>query len=209
MLSNAAIDRIQQLVKEYPNTKSALVPALYVAQRDNGGHLSRDSMVEVAEELSLPESHVFGVATFYSMFYFEPVGKHLVQVCGTSPCRLRGAANAIDCFKGKLGLEIGQTSEDGLFTLQEVECLAACHLAPMAQINEDYFFHLTEARVDEIIEALRRGEKPQGAEFETMRFNAHPIALSDEELGIDVSHLTPAEPVVKKEKSAEAAPATA
>ena len=209
MLSNAAIDRIQQLVKEYPNSKSALVPALYVAQRDNGGWLSRDSMVEVAEELSLPESHVFGVATFYSMFYFEPVGKHLVQVCGTSPCRLRGAADAIDCFKGKLGIELGQTTEDGLFTLQEVECMAACHLAPMAQINEDYFFHLTPERIDEIIDSLRSGEKPAYAEFEKSWFNAHPIALTDEELGIDVSHLTRAEPVIKKEKPAEPAEATA
>jgi NADH-quinone oxidoreductase E subunit len=209
MLSNAAIDRIQQLVKEYPNTKSALVPALYVAQRDNGGWLSRAAMVEVAEELSLPESHVFGVATFYSMFYFEPVGKHLVQVCGTSPCRLRGAEDAIDCFKRKLGIEVGQTTEDGLFTLQEVECMAACHLAPMAQINEDYFFHLTEARIDEIIEALRRGVKPEYAEFEKSWLNAHPIALTDEELGIDVSHLSPAAPIEKKEKPAAPVAATA
>jgi NADH-quinone oxidoreductase E subunit len=207
MLSHAAIDRIQQLVKEYPNTKSALVPALYVAQRDNGGWLSRAAMVEVAEELGLPESHVFGVATFYSMFYFEPVGKHLVQVCGTSPCRLRGAEDAIECFKKKLGIEAGQTTEDGLFTLQEVECMAACHLAPMAQINEDYFFHLTEERIDEILAALRRGEKPAGAEFEKMWFNAHPITLTDEELGIDVSHLKPAEPIQKKEAPAEVAEA--
>lgn len=204
MLSEAAIDRIQQLVKEYPNTKSALVPSLYVAQRDNGGWLSRAAMVEVAEELSLPESHVFGVATFYSMFYYEKPGRHLVQVCGTSPCRLRGADEAIECFKKKLGIEVGQTTPDGLFTLQEVECMAACHLAPMAQINEDYFFHLTAERIDEIIESLRRGEKPADAEFEKFWFNAHPIALTDEELGIDVSHLQRAEPVVKKEAPAEA-----
>jgi NADH-quinone oxidoreductase E subunit len=209
MLSNAAIDRIQQLVQEYPNTKSALVPALYVAQRDNGGWLSRDAMAEVAEELSLPESHVFGVATFYSMFYFEPVGKHLVQVCGTSPCRLRGANEAIEHLKNKLGIEVGQTTEDGLFTLQEVECMAACHLAPMAQINEDYFFHLTAERIDEILETLKRGEKPAYAEFEKSWLNAHPITLSDEELGIDVSHLTPAAPVEKKEKPAEPAAAPA
>ena len=204
MLSNAAVDRIQQLVKEYPNAKSALVPALFVAQRDNGGWLSRAAMVEVAEELDLPESHVFGVATFYSMFYFEPVGKHLVQVCGTSPCRLRGAAEAIECFKKKLGVEVGQTTEDGLFTLQEVECMAACHQAPMAQINEDYFVHLTAERIDEIIDALRRGEKPAGAEFEKFWFNAHPITMTDAEMGIDVAHLQPAAPIVKKEPAAVA-----
>ena len=205
MLSNAAIDRIQQLVKEYPNTKSALVPALFVAQRDNGGWLSREAMVEVAEELGLPESHVFGVATFYSMFYFEPMGKNIVQVCGTSPCRLRGAADAIECFKHKLGVEVGQTTDDGLFTLQEVECMAACHQAPMAQINEDYFVHLTAERIDEIIDALRRGEKPAGAEFEKFWFNAHPITMTDAEMGIDVAHLQPAAPIVKKEPAVVAA----
>ena len=205
MLSNAAIDRIQQLVKEYPNSKSALVPALYVAQRDNGGWLSREAMIEVAEELSLPESHVFGVATFYSMFYFEPMGKNIVQVCGTSPCRLRGAADAIECFKHKLGVEVGQTTEDGLFTLQEVECLAACHMAPMAQINEDYFFNLTEERIEDILSALRRGEKPPYAEFAQTWGNAHPITFSEAELAHDVSHLTLAEPIQKKEKPAEAA----
>lgn len=205
MLSDAAIDRIQQLVKDYPNTKSALVPALYTAQRDNGGWLSRAVMVEVAEELSLPESHVFGVATFYSMFYFEPVGKHLVQVCGTSPCRLRGAEHAIECFKNKLGIEVGQTTDDGEFTLQEVECMAACHLAPMAQINEDYFFHLTDERIEDILSNLRRGEKPEYAEFAGMWNNGHPISWSDAELAHDVSHLTPAPPIQKKEAPVEAA----
>ena len=205
MLSDAAIARIQQLVKEYPNTKSALVPALYVAQRDNGGWLSRDAMIEVAEELSLPETHVFGVATFYSMFYFQPVGKYLIQVCGTSPCRLRGAVEAMEMFKKKLGIELGQTTPDGLFTLQEVECLAACHLAPMAQINEDYYFHLTEERIDEILAYLRRGEKPPYAEFVGTWNNAHPIAWSDAELAHDVSHLTKAAPIQKKE--AQEAPA--
>jgi NADH-quinone oxidoreductase subunit E len=204
MLSEAAVARIQQITKEYPNTKSALVPALYVAQRDNGGHLSRDAMIEVAEELNLPESHVFAVATFYSMFYFETVGKHLVQVCGTSPCRLRGAEEAIGCFKKKLGIELGQTTSDGMFTLQEVECMAACHLAPMAQINEDYFFNLTEDKIDEILNHLRRGEKPPYAEFQNIWNNAHPISLTDEELGIDVSHLRPAAPIEKKEEPAQA-----
>lgn len=208
MLSDAAAARIQELVKEYPNSKSALVPALYVAQREYGGWLPREAIIGVAEELNLSESHVYGVATFYSMFYLRPVGQNLVQVCTTSPCGLRGAKEITECFKRRLGLEVGDTSSDGKFTLMEVECLAACHEAPMAQINEDYYLQLDEKKVDEIISALEKGEKPPYAEFAQDWKNAHPIALSDEEFGIDVSGITPAEPVVKKEKPAEPARAT-
>lgn len=210
MLSDAGIARIEEICKEYPNKKSALVPALYVAQREYGGWLPREAMVEVAEVLDLPESHVFGVASFYSMFYRRPVGKTLVQVCTTSPCRLRGACEAVELFKQKLGIEVGETTSDGQFTLQEVECMAACHEAPMAQINEDYYFQLDEAKIDEIVEALKKGEKPAGAEFDKFFGNAHPITLSDEELGIDVNGIEPAKPVEKKAKpETEEAAATA
>lgn len=204
MLTDAGIARIEELCKEYPNKKSALVPALYVAQREYGGWLPREAMVEVAEVLELPESHVFGVASFYSMFYRRPVGKTLVQVCTTSPCQLRGACEAVELFKKKLGIEVGETTPDGEFTLQEVECLAACHEAPMAQINEDYYFKLDEAKIDEIITALQKGEKPQSAEFDQFFGNAHPITLTDEELGIDTRGIVRAEPVEKIEKPVEA-----
>jgi NADH-quinone oxidoreductase E subunit len=203
MLSSAAVNRIQEIIKEYPNTKSAVIPALYIAQREYGGWVPREAIVEVAEELDLPESHVYGVATFYSMFNKKPVGQNLVQVCTTSPCGLRGAAEAVECFKKRLGVNPGQTTADGKFTLMEVECLAACHLAPMAQINEDYYVQLDEAKIDEIISALERGEKPAYAEFAENYGNAHPIALSDEEMGIDVSGIEPAKPIVKKEKPVE------
>lgn len=205
MLTEAGIARIEELCKEYPNKKSALVPALYVAQREYGGWLPREAMVEVAEVLELPESHVFGVASFYSMFYRKPVGKKLVQVCTTSPCALRGACEIVEVFKKKLGIEVGQTTPDGEFTLMEVECLAACHEAPMAQINEDYYFQLDEAKVDEIITALQKGEKPQSAEFDKFFGNAHPISLTDEELGIDTRGITRAENVEKIEKPVEEA----
>lgn len=199
MLSDQAVSRIEALAAQYPNTKSAVVPALYVAQRDNGGWLSREAMNEVAEVLELAESHVFGVASFYSMFYLKPVGKNLVQVCGTSPCRLRGAEEMIECLKHKLGVEVGGTTADGEFTLMEVECLAACDKAPMAQINEDYCENLDEAKVDAILDALRRGEKVEGAEFAKYYGNAHPITLTDEELGISVAGIQPASPVEKKQ----------
>jgi NADH-quinone oxidoreductase E subunit len=203
MLSDAAIHRIEELSNNYPNTKSALVPALYVAQRDNGGWLSRDAIVDVADELDLPESHVYAVATFYSMFHFSPQGENLVQVCTTSPCGLRGAGELVECFKKHLGVEVGQTTPDGKFTLVETECLAACDFAPMAQINEDYYLRLDESKVQEIIAALERGEKPPYAEFGQDLRGAHPIAYTDAELGIDVSGITPAPPVEKKPKPEE------
>jgi NADH-quinone oxidoreductase E subunit len=203
MLTEAGIARIEELCKHYPNKKSALVPALYVAQREYGGWLPREAMVEVAEVLELPESHVFGVASFYSMFYRRPVGKTLVQVCTTSPCQLRGACETVEVFKKKLGIEVGQTTPDGEFTLQEVECLAACHEAPMAQINEDYYFQLDEAKIDEIVAALKKGEKPPYAEFEKFFGNAHPITLTDEELGINTHGISRAENIEKKEKPVE------
>ena len=198
MLSDAAVARIEEICKAYPNTKSALVPALYVAQRDNGGWLSREAMVNVAEELDLPESHVYAVASFYSMFYFKPQGANLVQVCTTSPCGLRGAAGLVECFKKRLGIDVGETTPDGKFTLVEAECLAACDFAPLAQINEDYYFNVDEAKVEAIVSALERGEKPPFAEFERNFQGAHPIALTDEELGIDVSGIRPAPPIEKK-----------
>ena len=208
MLTDAGIARIEEICKEYPNKKSALVPALYVAQREYGGWLPREAMVEVAEVLDLPESHVYAVASFYSMFYLKPVGQNVVQVCTTSPCELRGARGAVECFKRRLGINQGETTSDGKFTLMEVECLAACDKAPMAQINEDYYEHLDEAKINEIVDYLSRGEKPPYAEF-AQWLGTHPIAFSDEELGIDVSGITPAAPVQKKEKPAEeAAPAT-
>jgi NADH-quinone oxidoreductase subunit E len=208
MLSEVAVARIEEICKEYPNKKSAVVPALYVAQREYGGWLSREALEDVAEVLDLPDSHVLGVASFYSMFYRRPVGKVLVQVCTTSPCALRGAGEAVECFKRKLGIEVGETTPDGQFTLQEVECLAACHEAPMAQINEDYYFQLDESKIDEIIEAYKKGEKPPYAEFAKHFGNAHPITLTDEELGIDVRGIERAAPIEKKEKSAEEAPAS-
>jgi hypothetical protein len=146
---------------------------------------------------------VFGVASFYSMFYRRPVGKTLVQVCTTSPCQLRGACETVEVFKKKLGIEVGQTTPDGEFTLQEVECLAACHEAPMAQINEDYYFQLDEAKIDEIVAALKKGEKPPYAEFEKFFGNAHPITLTDEELGINTHGISRAENIEKKEKPVE------
>ena len=208
MLTEANIARIEEICTEYPNRKSALVPALYVAQRAYGGWLPKEAMIEVAEVLDLPESHVYAVASFYSMFYLKPVGQSVIQVCTTTPCELRGAKQAVDLFKARLGIDVGETTPDKKFSLMEVECLAACDKAPMCQINEDYYEHLDEAKIDEIIGYLERGEKPPYAEFYKW-LGVHPIAFTDAELGIDVSQIQRADDIVKVEKPKEEAPAPA
>lgn len=208
MLTEANIARIEEICTEYPNRKSALVPALYVAQRAYGGWLPKEAMIEVAEVLDLPESHVYAVASFYSMFYLKPVGQSVIQVCTTTPCELRGAKQAVELFKTRLGIDVGGTTPDKKFTLMEVECLAACDKAPMCQINEDYYEHLDEAKIDEIIGYLERGEKPPYAEFPKW-LGTHPIAFTDAELGIDVSNIQRADDIVRVEKPKEEAPATA
>jgi hypothetical protein len=142
------------------------------------------------------------------MFYLKPVGKHVIQVCTTSPCELRGAQQAVGLLEKRLGIKRGETTKDGQFTLMEVECLAACDKAPMCQINEDYYELLDEAKIDEIVTMLGRGQKPPYAEFEKM-LGTHPIAFTDAELGFDMTGIERAEDVVKVEKpKEEAAPAT-
>ena len=208
MLTEANIARIEEICTEYPNRKSALVPALFVAQRAYGGWLPKEALIEVAEVLDLADSHVYAVASFYSMFYLKPVGKSVIQVCTTTPCELRGARQAVEMWEKRLGIKVGETTPDKKFSLMEVECLAACDKAPMCQINEDYYELLDESKIDEIVGYLERGEKPPYAEFHKW-LGTHPIAFSDAELGIDVSGLQRADDIVRVEKPKEEAPATA
>src|SRR5690606_18791211 len=108
--------------------------------------------------LDMPVIRVYEVASFYSMYYLEPMGKHHVQVCGTTPCMLRGSEDIVAVCKKRLGIGLGETTPDGLFTLSEVECLGACANAPMVQINDDYFEDLNEERMINILDALEKGQ---------------------------------------------------
>lgn len=154
MLSTELKEKIKQLKTRYPRPKSALLPALHLAQRAHDGWLSDDLMIEVAEEMGLPPAEVRSVASFYTMFNRRPVGKHLVQVCTNISCSLLGAEHIVEHLKRVLGIEVGQTTEDGLFTLLEVECLGSCGTAPMMQIDDSYYENLTVGRVDEILAEL-------------------------------------------------------
>ena len=160
--------RAAEIVARYPAGRqmSASIPFLDLAQRQVGaetntqGWLPIPVMEFVARELDMPYVRVLEVATFYTMFNLAPVGRYHVQVCGTTPCMLRGSDDVMEaCYKR--GLKKGHTTEDGLFTLTEVECLGACANAPMVQINDDNFEDLTEESMGAVLDALARGEKPK------------------------------------------------
>jgi len=141
-----SLDKINTIIKRYPLNKqqSAVLPLLDLAQRQNAGWLPQKAIEKVAETLKMSFIRVMEVATFYSMFNLEPIGKNFIQICRTTPCWLRGSEKLKKTAKDVTGCNIGETSSDNLFTLVEVECLGACCNAPVVQINDDYFEDLNE-----------------------------------------------------------------
>ncbi|MBF0296046.1 MAG: NADH-quinone oxidoreductase subunit NuoE [Magnetococcales bacterium] len=154
--SEEALQQIQEIYKRYPRDRraSAVMPVLHLAQREFGGWLSRESLDYVAEVMEMPPIRVYEVATFYTMYNLQPVGKYHVQACTNISCWLCGSDRIMEALKTKLRIKAGQTSEDKRFTLHEVECLGACVNAPMIQINDDYYENLTVDKVAEIIDRL-------------------------------------------------------
>lgn len=154
-------EKAKKIIAKYPTGRqqSALLPLLDMAQRQNGGWISREAMVYIASFLGIAEIRVYEVATFYSMFNLKPVGKHLVQVCTTTPCWLRGSDKVVDTCRKKLGIDFGQTTEDGQFTMVEVECLGACVNAPLVQVNDDFYEDLDAASTEKLLEDLKAGKK--------------------------------------------------
>ncbi len=149
-------------VAKYPEGKqrSAVMPLLDIAQRQCGGWLPMPAIEYVADYLDMPSIRVLEVASFYTMYNLKPIGTYFIQVCGTTPCWLRGSDNVMRTCQDKLGIKNGETTEDGMFSLLEVECLGACVNAPMVQINDDYYEDLDSDMTAEIIDALRAGETP-------------------------------------------------
>ncbi len=164
-------------IAKYPAGRqaSAVMPLLDLAQRQHENWLPRAAMNYVAGLLDMPAIRVYEVATFYTMYNLAPVGKHFLQVCTTTPCWLRGSADIVDACKAELGVDIGETTKDGLFTLNEVECLGACVNAPMIQINDDYYEDLTPENVKAILQALSKGETP-AAGPQSGRKTSEPIS---------------------------------
>ena len=156
--SETALAEVKRLVARYPEGKhkSALLPVLHLAQEQFGGWLSTETLDYVASLLQLSPIEVYEVATFYSMYNLQPVGKHVFEVCQTGPCMLNGSDEIIEYVWEKLGIRPGQTTTDGLFTLKTVECLGACGYAPMMQMGKHYREHLTREKVDQIIAESRK-----------------------------------------------------
>jgi len=155
ILSAESLARIDREVAKYPpeRRQSAVMAALRIAQEEKGW-LSVETLDAVAELLDLRPIQVYEVATFYSMYDLEPVGRHKICVCTNVSCMLRGSEEIMRHLQARLGIQPGETTPDGRFTLKEVECLAACGGAPMMQIGKHYYENLTPERVDEILEGL-------------------------------------------------------
>ena len=163
-LSEHAIEEIRALPPRFPHIRSAVLPALDVAQ-DELGYLTREAMTEVAELLDLDPGYVEGVATFYTLLHLEPIGKHHFYVCTNLSCALRGAYELCDHIKQRIGVEgFDEVSADGLFSLEEVECLGACEFAPMMRYRRRYHYDLTPEKLDALIEAARQNGAERAAD---------------------------------------------
>jgi len=150
MLKEKYQKEIEEIISRYPVKRSALIPLLYVAQREHG-YITEAAMIEIATLLKLTPPQVYETATFYTMLNLKKVGTFHIQICKSLMCALVGSDTVIGWIKTKLGISPGETTSDGLFTLSAVECLAACGTGPMMQINDDYYERLTEEKVDRIL----------------------------------------------------------
>ena len=155
--SPETLEKIHELIRHYPDgqQKSALLPVLHIAQEELGGFLSADLMDYIALLLNIQSIEVYEVATFYSMFNIDPVGKFVIDVCRTGPCAICGGEQILDYLKKKLNINEGETTPDGLFTINAVECLGACGAAPVMQVNTEFHEFLTSEKIDILLDNLR------------------------------------------------------
>ncbi len=155
MFTEENLRKVEELKKSYPKPMAALLPVLWLAQ-EQFGWISDETMHYVAGLLDLPYNHVLGVVTFYTMYNQRPVGRYHIQVCANVSCMLRGSDNLIEHLEHRLGVRVGETTPDRLFTLSEVECLGSCGTAPMMQVNNDYYEDLSVEKIDNLIEEFRK-----------------------------------------------------
>ncbi len=160
LFSEEELKKLEGIKKHYPDSKSALLPVLWMVQEKNGW-ISEESMKYVGDLLSVPYEHILGVVTFYTMFNKKPVGKIHLQICTNVSCMLRGGYELFKYASGKLGIKNKEVSKDGMFSIEEVECLGSCATAPMMQVNNKEFYeNLTQEKFDEIIETIHKKNKP-------------------------------------------------
>ena len=148
------LEKVNRVFKNYPTKKAAVMPVLDIAQ-DQNRYISGEVISEVAKILEITEEEVMGVVTFYTMYHQHQPGKYHLQVCTNVSCMLRGAYDIWNAVKERTGLKHGETSEDGLFSLEEVECMGSCGTAPMIAVNEDFYENLTKEKALELIDSLK------------------------------------------------------
>ncbi|MFM7253409.1 MAG: NADH-quinone oxidoreductase subunit NuoE [Ilumatobacteraceae bacterium] len=155
-LNEANVQLAREIIGRYPQPRSATIPLLHLAQQQNG-YVTNESIAHIAELVGATAAEVLGTCTFYEMFKMKPVGKFLINVCGTMSCALMGAADVIHRAEQVLGIRVGDTTDDGLFTLEQAECQAACTEAPCLQVNYRYRYRVTPGQVEVLIDDLRNG----------------------------------------------------
>jgi len=156
LLTQTSKKEIDVWLAKYPHEqrRSALLPALHIAQAQNNGYLTDDLLQAVADYINVPKIYAFEAATFYSMYDLKPVGRNKIFVCNSISCMLKGSDDLMDHLKKKLNIDVGDTTPDGKITLKEVECLAACGGAPAVMVNKTYHENLTPEKIDEILAGL-------------------------------------------------------
>jgi NADH-quinone oxidoreductase subunit E len=150
-------EQVQELRSRYPDDRSAVLPALQLAQTENGGWLSEEAFRAVADALELTPAYCLSVASFYDMFRLAPVGRHVVEVCTNVSCAVKGAQRVVEAFERELGVETGETTEDGEFTLRTVECLGGCGWATVVAVDNRHRLHVQAGDVPAIVRELRDG----------------------------------------------------
>ena len=153
-MSAALYDAIQEVRKNYPEKRSAIIPALRLAQEAHGGWLPEEAFREVAEALDVTPAYCLSIASFYDMFHTEPVGQHVVEVCTNISCALSGAQAVVEAFERELGIHVGETSEDDSVTLRAVECLGGCGWATVVAVDNRHRLHVRAADVPGIVKEL-------------------------------------------------------
>jgi NADH-quinone oxidoreductase subunit E len=152
--TSEATARRHDLIRKYPAARDSLIPILQAVQEQEG-YISRESICAIADYLDLPESKIFGVATFYNQFRLNPPGRFQIQICRGTACHVKGSLNLLEILQQELGVEAGETTRDGLFSLETVACLGACSIAPVMTVNGEFFGHLDKKAVLAILEETR------------------------------------------------------
>ena len=175
--SKKNLDEVEKIFAKYPDGQkaSAVMPLLDLAMRQIGGWITESAMKYISNLINVPYIRVYEVASFYSMFNLEPIGKNFIQVCTTTSCWLKGSDEILNPCKKHLSIDNNQTTKDGLFTLKEVECLGACVNAPMMQINDNYYEELNKVSLLNILNKLKEGKEVNIGPQTKKRKGAEPI----------------------------------